>query len=84
MRGVSGPSLVPPSGIERQIRQGDDKFVVRKFPTVAKAIWVKPAAVIASIENCDIRTAQRILRGEGEISARLLLAVCIEMVKPID
>lgn len=65
-------------------RPRSDKNVPRKFGLVAKLLWRKPAAVIASIEGCDERTGKRILAGQSEVTARLLLAACEEMLKPIS
>jgi hypothetical protein len=84
MRKVLAPGLVPASEIEGQPRPSRDKIVPRKFGKVAKVIWTKPAAVIADIANCDIRTGKRILRGEAPIPACVLLAACEEMLKPIE
>lgn len=53
-----------------------------KFAKVAKVLWPKPTAVIASIAKCDIRTAQRMLEGRAEIPWCVLRAVIDEMLKP--
>lgn len=61
-----------------------DRIVPRKFGAVAKLLWRKPAAVIASIADCDERTGKRILRGEADVPACVLLAACAEMLKRIE
>lgn len=61
-----------------------DKIVPRKFGVVAKMLWPKPAAHIASIAGCDERTGKRILRGESDVPACVLLAACAEMLKPLE
>ena len=65
-------------------RPSADKFVRRKFQPVAKLLWPKPDAAIATIAKCDPRTARRILRGEQDIPLDVALAAIAEMRKPID
>lgn len=72
------------AGFDGQHRPAKDKFVRRKFSAVAKVLWEKPDVAIADIEGCDPRTGRRILRGEAEVSWRVLLAACVEMMKPLD
>lgn len=86
MRTVSAPGLAPSTEIGGQVRPQRDKIVPRKFGPVAKYLWrgKKPAAVIASIVGKDVRTGKRILRGEADVPVEVLLAVCAELLKPID
>jgi hypothetical protein len=68
--------------IERQIRQGTDKIVSRKFGAVAKVIWpVKTAAQIAAIASTNERTAARWLSGEFEPPGIVIAAVIVEITK---
>ena len=66
--------------IERQLRQGTDKIVSRKFGRVAKFLWpVKTAAHIASIAKTNERTAARWLSGEFQPPVCIVLAVMHEI-----
>lgn len=53
-----------------------------KFAKVANGLWSKPIPTIASIANCDVRTAQRMLAGQAEIPWCVLRAAVDEMLKP--
>ena len=65
MRSVYERQVAEQSEIERQIRQGTDKIVSRKFGSVAKVLWpFKTAAHIAAIAKTNERTAARWLSGE--------------------
>ncbi len=75
-------SLAAAIAIEGQIRPRRDRIVPRKFRRVAKFLWRKPAAEIAFIAKVNVRTAKRILRGEAEIPAVVMLAACREMLQP--
>lgn len=65
MRSVYEERVANASEIERQIRQGTDKIVIRKFGPVAKFLWpFKTAAHVAAIAKTNERTAARWLSGE--------------------
>jgi hypothetical protein len=77
--------------MERFIESGEaadpvprSKLAHRKFGAVAKLLWFKPAAAIAAIDDCNIRTAKRVLRGEAEVSTAVMLAACAEMLRRLD
>lgn len=57
--------------IERQISTSRDKIVGRSlFGEIAPLLWkppLKPAAEVAAIAKCSIRTAERYLAGEFEV-----------------
>jgi hypothetical protein len=59
-----------------------DRTVPRKFGVVAKVLWRKPAAHIAAIAKCSERNAKRILRGDADVPAEVLLAAISEMLRP--
>jgi hypothetical protein len=63
---------------------GTPKIVRRKFGEVAKILWDKPDVAIATIAKCDPRTGRRILRGELDVPACVLLAADEEMLRPLD
>jgi hypothetical protein len=68
--------------IQRQICQGTDKIVSRKFGAVAKVLWpLKTAAQIAVIAKTNERTAARWLSGEFEPPAIVIAAVIVEITK---
>lgn len=73
----------PSTEIDGHPTTSADKIVQRRFGRVCKLLWDKPDVEIANIEGCDPRTGRRILRGEGEISWRLMQAVCARMLEPI-
>ena len=54
--------------IDQQLSTGADKIVARsKFGEVAKVLWRdNTAAVVATIGNASVRTAERWLAGEFE------------------
>lgn len=64
-----------------QLRPSRDKIVPRKFGAVAKILWTKPAEHIAAIAGVDVRTGKRILRGESDVPASVVLAACAEMLR---
>jgi len=67
MRSVYEERVAEARLIERQIRQGADKIVSRKFGRVAKFLWpLKTAAHLASVARVNERTAARWLSGEFE------------------
>jgi hypothetical protein len=53
-----------------------------KFAKCVPHLWTKPAATIAAIAHCDIRTAQRMLEGTAEIPWCVWREVIDEMQKP--
>ena len=80
MRIVYEQKLVDASAIERQIRQGTDKIVRRKFGPVAKFLWpTKTAAHLAAIAKTNERTAARWLSGEFEPPNCVVLATMNEI-----
>jgi hypothetical protein len=80
MRSVYEARVVEAREIERQIRQGTDKIVSRKFGAVAKVLWpYKTAAELAAIAGTNERTAARWLSGEFEPPVVVLLAVMQKM-----
>ena len=65
MRSVYEARVSEAREIERQLRQGTDKIVRRKFGPVAKFLWpLKTAAHVAAIAKTNERTAARWLSGE--------------------
>lgn len=46
-------------------------------------LWEKPDTAIAAIDGCSDRNARRILRGELPIPAKVLVAACEEMLRPL-
>lgn len=71
--------------IDRQIRQGADKIVSRKFGAVAKVLWpAKTAAHLAAIAETNERTAARWLSGEFEPPICVVLAVVNKMFERTD
>jgi len=67
---------------ERQLRQGTDRIVSRKFGAVAKLLWPNKTAVhLAAIANSNERTAWRWLSGEYEPPAVIIAAVIVEITK---
>jgi hypothetical protein len=65
MRSIYERQIAEQSEIERRIRQGTDKIVIRKFGPVAKFLWPhKTAAHVAAIAKTNERTAARWLSGE--------------------
>ena len=80
MRTVYEERIAEAAKIERQIRQGTDKIVRRKFGPVAKFLWpVKTAAHLASIANTNERTAARWLSGEFESPNSIVIATMAEI-----
>jgi hypothetical protein len=68
--------------IERQVRQGTDRIVSRKFGPVAKLLWPhKTAAQLAVIANTNERTAWRWLSGEYEPPAIIIAAIIVEITR---
>ena len=65
-------------------RPGADRIVRRKFPDVAKVLWAKPDATIATIAKCDPRTGRRMLRGEVDVPVEVAMAAIAEMLRPLD
>ena len=65
-------------------RSAADRIVRRKFGQVAKVLWDKPDATIATIAKVDPRTGRRIMRGEGDVPACVVLAALQEMLRPLD
>jgi hypothetical protein len=61
-----------------------DRIVRRKFGAVAKLLWSKPDAAIASIAKVDSRTGRRIMRGESDVPVSVVVAVIQEMLRPIE
>ena len=82
MRSVYEARVSEHSETERQIRQGTDKIVSRKFGSVAKVLWpFKTAAQLAAIANTNERTAARWLSGEFEPPAIIIAAIIVEITK---
>lgn len=82
MRTVYEEQLGNASEVERQIRQGTDKIVSRKFGAVAKVLWpFKTAAQLAVIAKTNERTAARWLSGEFEPPGIVIAAVIVEITK---
>lgn len=70
------------TGIHRQICQGADRIVSRKFGAVAKVLWpIKTAANLAAIANVSERTACRWISGEFEPPASVIAATILEMTR---
>jgi hypothetical protein len=84
MRTASNTAAAPSPQIGVHFRTRRAKFGPRKFGAVAKVLWRKPAAAVASIEKCSPTTAKRILRGDAEVSINLMLAAVAEMLRPIE
>jgi len=82
MHGTLQDALAEQRKIERQLCQGTDKIVSRKFGAVAKVLWpLKTAACLASIADTNERTAARWLAGEFEPPAIVIAAVIVEITK---
>ena len=82
MRGVLEAARAEQSSIARQLRQGADRLVSRKFGPVAKLLWPdKTAAHLAAIADTNERTAWRWLSGEYEPPAIVIAAVIVEITK---
>lgn len=84
MRISESPVAFVASRMRGQRCPSRDKIVPRKFGAVAKVLWTKPAAHIASIAGVDERTGKRILRGESDVPACVILAACAEMLRRLD
>jgi hypothetical protein len=70
------------TSIQRQLRQGTDVLVSRKFGAVAKVLWpLKTAAHLATIGNTSERNAWRWLSGEYEPPAVIIAAIIVEITK---
>ncbi len=67
-----------------RFRPPADRIVRRKFGVIAKLLWTKPDAAIASIAKVDPRTGRRILRGEGDVPTSVAIAALQEMLRPLD
>ena len=84
MRAVSeSPSIVSTEN-SGHCRPHTDRIVRRKFGDVAKLLWAKPDAVIATIAGCAPRTGRRILRGEVDVPVEVVIAANIEMLRRLD
>lgn len=82
MRSVYEGNVVSAIETERQLRQGTDKIVSRKFGAVAKLLWpIKTAATLAAMAETNERTAWRWLSGEYEPPACIIAAVIVEITK---
>lgn len=82
MRSVYEEQIGEATKIQRQICQGTDKIVSRKFGIVAKALWpLKTAAQLAVIASTNERTAARWLSGEFEPPGIVIAAVIVEITK---
>lgn len=82
MRSVYEEQVASASQTERQLRQGTDRIVSRKFGAVAKLLWpIKTAAQLAVIANTNERTAWRWLSGEYEPPAVVIAAIIVEITK---
>ncbi len=82
MPGVSEARVAEQREIERQLCQGTDKIVSRKFGAVAKVLWpFKTAAQLAAIANTNERTAARWLSGEFEPPGIVIAAIIVEITK---
>ena len=82
MRSVYEQRVADARETERQIWQGTDKIVSRKFGAVAKLLWpVKTAATLAAIAGTNERSAWRWLSGEFEPPAVVIAAVIVEITK---
>ena len=82
MHSVYERNVAEARSIERQIRQGTDKIVSRKFGAVAKLLWpFKTAAQLAVIAGTNERTAWRWLSGEYEPPAVIIAAIIVEITK---
>jgi len=80
MRSVYERRAAEAREIERQICQGTDKIVSRKFGPVARLLWpVKTAAHLAAIADTNERTAARWLSGEFEPPTAIVIAVMREI-----
>ena len=80
MRSVYEERVAEASSTARQLRQGTDKIVRRKFGAVAKVVWPhKTAAHLASIARTNERTAWRWLSGEYEPPAVVIAAIIVEI-----
>lgn len=80
------PDISPEIGVQPctpGVKSGPSRKPL-KFKAVAPKLWKKPLAAIADIEKCSPSTAKRILRGDAELTGRLLLAAALEMLKPLD
>ncbi len=82
MRSVYEDRVAEAREIERQLRQGTDKIVSRKFGAVAKVLWpYKTAAELAVIAKSNERTAARWLSGEFEPPTSVVIACMVEMLR---
>lgn len=82
MSSVYEGQLAEASSINRQLRQGTDRIVSRKFGAVAKLLWpTKTAATLAVLANTNERTAWRWLSGEYEPPAIIIAAIIVEITK---
>lgn len=81
---ASPASSIISTEIGGRSRPREDRIVRRKFGAVAKLLWDKPDAAIASIAGCDPRTGRRILRGEVDVPAEVVIAANIEMLRCLD
>lgn len=82
MRAVYEERVAEATTIERQLRQGTDKIVSRKFGPVAKLLWpIKTAAQLAAMADTNERTAWRWLSGEYEPPAIIIAAIIVEITK---
>ena len=82
MRSVYEEHVEAARNTERQLRQGTDKIVSRKFGAVAKVLWpLKTAAQLASIAKTNERTAARWLSGEFDPPICIVEAVLHETFK---
>lgn len=77
------PSIVSTEN-DGHLCPGADRIVRRKFGAVAKLLWGKPDIEIACIAKCDPRTARRILRGEADVPAEVVIAANIEMLRRLS
>ena len=82
MRSVYEAARAEQIAIDRQICQGTDKIVGRKFGAVAKVVWpFKTAAHLATVGGVNQRTAERWLSGEFEPPAVVIAALIVEITR---
>ncbi len=83
MRTLESSQLNSSTEIDRHSCQSTTNLSSRrKFAKWADICWQKPAPEIASIIGCDVRTAQRILAGQGEVPWCVLRIMLDETLKP--
>lgn len=82
MRSLYEQKIAEAKEIDGRLSSGQGKIVRPLFGPVAKAVWpFNTDAEIATIADCDVRTARRYLRGENDPPAIVYAVMWLKIIE---